>query len=425
MINYFLIISIMKIFINVQNSKIIELNNKINLFFAKFFSRNFSLGFNFSCIIFFLKIFKEKSNKSIFFDFKFSNNTKYFKKDLLYLNFMAKNVFKFFLSLMYSRLNIYQNFVEMNEPKKITKKINNNKKNFYSIRNMLISSSISFKNVNKTKKNIKKIFDFKGAFKNEQNVLNFPVFFTKLNIVLKKYKLKGFTKNAFELLANVLDINCKKLVLNLCKATIQEQKASYSKLEQWGRKNTVLKTKKNLNYNLKIEKNIINERSVQKQIACFRKVKKSLILKKKKLISSFKVIKKTKELNKKKPINNDYTENLRKTNKTLMSLLKGILQRRIRILKEATKCLNIYKPLLIKQISEKVNPIIIEKKNQIENFLEHTNQPIKLKEEVWCTSKDCLKLLNTSYFSNNDKIYFYKWFLYICNDYNSLENVQK
>ncbi len=122
--------------------------------------------------------------------------------------------------------------------------------------------------------------------------------------------------------------------------------------------------------------------------------------------------------------NNDYIENLKKTNKTLMALLGGILQRRIRILKEATKCLNIYKPLLIKQVSEKINPIVIEKKELIDKFIEKNNQSIKIKEEIWCTSKDCLKLLNSSYF-NSDKIYFYKWYLYVCNDYNSLESIEK
>ena len=113
----------------------------------------------------------------------------------------------------------------------------------------------------------------------------------------------------------------------------------------------------------------------------------------------------------------NYTDNLKKTNKTLMALLNGILQRRIRILKEATKCLCRYKPLLSKINCEKINRIVSDKKKHGQVSEEKINQKASLGKEMWCTGKDCLKLLNNET-KHNGKIYFFKWFLYLCNDYN-------
>ena len=278
MINFVVSIYIIKIFIKTKKLKILNLNNFITLFYAKYFSRNIIVDSGCLDLIYRFVILNKKRNKNNLFYIQYNKLLRYSKKDLIYLSLLIKNFCKLFVSLASNNLNNYENITK-NKKKLLIKKICSKK--IYCIRNMLHSSSINFRNIEKIHKNRKKFIEMKGLLKNDQNLLNFSIYFTKLNIMLKKYNLKGFTKNAFEILANILDLHSKQLILTVSKITVQKQKKSYSRLEQWGRKNIYVPNKKFSNFNLKIEKVISTEKSVLKQISCFRKVKKSLLLKKK------------------------------------------------------------------------------------------------------------------------------------------------
>jgi hypothetical protein len=421
MINFFISIYLIITFIRSQKNNKFKVNKNIILFYGNFFSRHSFLELDFLNAVRKLSIFEKNIKKNIFFSLQYNKVCENTKKKLFWFSILIKNFCKMFFSLIYPKLTKYKNCIELSKlgivvtHKPIDK--------FYSIKNNVVSVSNSYKSYFSRKKRKFKTFDIKGLVKNEQHILNFPVFLTKLNIILKTYNIKGFTRSAFELLANLLDTHSKDMILKLGKITIQRQKSAYSRLEQWGRKNTFYVTKKPYLLNLKVEKAIRYQKSLQKQIACFRKMKKSLQLKKKKINIDIKPPEKESKINKKVQ-NNSYSENLKKTNKTLMSLLSGILQRRIQILKEATKCLHRYKPLLSKIIYEKVNPVISDKRKNNENFLTKSNPSTFFKEEMWCTSKDCLKMLYSNH-AFQDKMHFFKWYLYLCNDYNSQQNYER
>jgi hypothetical protein len=423
MINFFISICLITTFIKSHRKNKFKINKKIILFYANFFSRHSFLESNFLNVVRKLNIFEKNIKKNNFFYLHYCKLRENTKKNLIWFTVLIKNFCKIFLSLIYPKLTKYKNYTELT--KQATTLIQKPADKFYSIKNNVLSISNSYKNYTSQKKrNSKKMYDVKGLVKSEHHILNFPIFVTKLNIILKTYNLKGFTRSAFEILANLLDTRSKEIILKLGKITVQKQKFSYSRLEQWGRKNSLYVTKKPCLLNLKVEKAISYQKSLQKQIACFRKIKKSLQLKKKKINIEPKATEKEGKISKKKIQSNSYSENLKKTNKTLMSLLNGILQRRIRILKEATKCLNKYKPLVTKLIYEKVNPVISDKRKFNENFSNKNNSLILFKEEMWCTSKDCLKMLYSNY-AFQDKMQFFKWYLYLCNDYNFQQNYER
>jgi hypothetical protein len=423
MIKFFISICLISTYIISQKKNKFKINKNIIFFYANFFSRCTFLDLDLFNTVRKFGIVEKKIHMKKFFSLQYNKMRENTKKNLNWFTVIIKNFCKIFFTLIYPKLTHYKNCINLTKSAILS--IERPIDKFYSIKNNVISISNSYKNyLSYKKKNSKKIFDVKGLVKNEQHILNFPIFITKLNIILNTYNIKGFTRSAFEVLANLLDTQSKEIILKMGKITVQKQKFAYSRLEQWGRKNSFYATKKPCLLTLKVEKTINYQKSLQKQIACFRKLKKSLQYKKKKINIDTKPAEYESNINKKKIQNNSYSENLKKTNKTLMSLLNGILQRRIRILKEATKCLNKYKPFVSKLIYEKVNPVISEKRKFKENFLNKNNPLIRFKEEMWCTSKDCLNMLHFDD-AFQDKTEFFKWYLYLCNDYNSQQNYER
>jgi hypothetical protein len=166
------------------------------------------------------------------------------------------------------------------------------------------------------------------------------------------------------------------------------------------------------------------EKILRKYVSFFRKNRKSVTFNKYKNIPIFKVVeKKTSEYQNKTKVD-IYLENLKKTNKTLMALLNGILQRRICILKEATKCLHSYKPSPPKIVYEKINSIVPKETKINYDLVKQNNYKIISKQDIWCTGKDCLKFLDIES-SPCDRFDYFKWFLYVCNDYNSQYNFDR
>lgn len=293
----------------------------------------------------------------------------------------------------------------------------------YSTRNILYSVSKNFKFPEKNlKKNLKKYTGLENVIQIEKNIINMPLFLSRLNIILNRYHIKGFTKNAYELLMFMTNRNCKKLLINLTKFAIKRDTNMYSKVEQWGRKHA--RKKKLLLTKRTIPTLIGYDKIIKRYIRFFSKNKEKIKHKNIKDITKIKITQTQIKINKKRSKINKYTENLSKTNKTLMTLLKGILQKRLHILRVATKCLFKYKPLELKPIVEKIEPVVTEKRKiRIKRVKEKQIKRMS-DRDIWCTGRDCLKLIKFET-PNKDFYFYYKWYLFLCNDYNSTINYEK
>lgn len=165
-----------------------------------------------------------------------------------------------------------------------------------------------------------------------------------------------------------------------------------------------------------MEKKIKFENEIKNSIFSFKRKKKAKNLKSKDKPNIIKLNTK-KELGvKKKNKNSLLEENISKTNKTLMALLDGILKKRNRILKEATKCICQYKPLpsktfVRKKLKKEINPKIFTKTRgtpQIVYDLDTGN---------YLTGNDCINLMrNQSIFYQKEL--FLKLFFSLGSDYN-------
>nr|UXY87371.1 hypothetical protein 1634Bnrm3_p004 [Cryptomonas sp.] len=348
------------------------------------------------------------------------------RKNLSYFNLLARNFCNMFFSLKHqdnlSNKKILDKEIEYNG---IIRKKEKMFRNIYSIKNLAFYTLKNSKTRNETlEKKAKEHYDFKNIFKNDESLFNFPVFLSKFNVILNIYNLKGFTRNAFENLVKFLNKECKKLILNLGKLVTSRQKKKDLKIEEWGRRNVHIVSKYTSLNNSRIEKSIKQEKLFNEQISFFRKKKKTIIIGKPKLTSIDKNDNKDLSKEKGKSQNDNFRENLKKTNRTLLALLNGILQRRIHILRDATKCLHRYKPLFSKINFKNINTIVSENKKINNEKVQTHDLSIVSIENIWCTGKDCLNLLNFEP-NINTKEYFMKWFLCLCNDYNFPNNDEK
>mmetsp|Transcript_28931 Transcript_28931/g.72853 ORF Transcript_28931/g.72853 Transcript_28931/m.72853 type:complete len:171 (-) Transcript_28931:41-553(-) len=166
-----------------------------------------------------------------------------------------------------------------------------------------------------------------------------------------------------------------------------------------------------------------NEKNFQNLIRLFKKKKRVKIHKQpSKQFFLKKTIEKT--IPKKKSTRRKILEeNISKTNKTLMTLLNGILQNRIKILREATKCLCKYKPLPLKISIQKKNEVSVEILEKPNFFPEKKSSFFPKKNYLTIDADDCLTFLK----SKNRNIFpkfFSKWFYSVIIDYN-FEQIQR
>jgi hypothetical protein len=125
-----------------------------------------------------------------------------------------------------------------------------------------------------------------------------------------------------------------------------------------------------------------------------------------------------KEPRKKKPTKKELLkESIDRANKTLMMFLDGIFQRRIKMLKEATKCLCKYRPLPIRINLYKKKPEIPQNL-QVNNFFHQPIAPFyPSRFENYITADDCLFLIKTDP-EEKFKKFFTKWFFMVGFDHN-------
>lgn len=344
---------------------------------------------NISKTVFRIKIYPNESN--LFEQFKNFLIHFFF---LIWINF-------FFLIKKNLPLENFQEFDIANIQKffrKSSPRLQSKKTKIFS----LIKFSISIDNF-KNAKSLRENFDKKKKpikkkkIKISSGFINLPVLLKKINNFVHKYSLKGFTKDSIRNISFLTNSFIKNLISDLGKISLLRQKNSKKFLEEYG-----VKAIKNLkspflseNKFKSPDKNFYG--SLKYQIKFYKKkhekINRGPTKGRIQIVSS----QKKNKLDEKKKKHLIIEENIKKTNKTLSTLLNGILQKRIAALKETTKCLCKYKPLPIKLLpKEKNNTLVnLERKKtgifRIENF-----------SRSMVTGLDCINLMKNQrkYFNN-------------------------
>ncbi|ABW98227.1 hypothetical protein HAN_3g417 (nucleomorph) [Hemiselmis andersenii] len=307
--------------------------------------------------------------------------------------------------------------------KKKIGKIKGRKKN-YSLRKFLIKRSKNFVNKAVFLGNKKKeIFNSKRKFSTKGKIINIKVFYDRLNFLFFKNSIKGFTHDSFQFLFNYLDNYAKNLIKEIRKITLISKKTKDQIKKDWGEnftsffQNDIKKISKKISYHS------VSEKNFQNLIRLFKKKKRVKINKKpRKPIFLKNTIEKS-NVKKKSTRRKILEENISKTNKTLMTLLNGILQKRIKILREATKCLCKYKPLPLKISIQKKNENTVEQIEKSNFILEEKNLIFLKRNFLNINAEDCLAFLK----SKNQNVFpkfFSKWFFSVMIDHN-FEQIQK
>mmetsp|Transcript_58662 Transcript_58662/g.155135 ORF Transcript_58662/g.155135 Transcript_58662/m.155135 type:complete len:418 (-) Transcript_58662:6154-7407(-) len=391
-------------FVYFKEKKNLNTSKFVFLFFLKYFLRfnaHISDGLLFS---FFIRIIQMTKRKLLT---RLNDLFSWCTAEISYLNNLIKKFCNVFLTLICPKTNKHKIsktlicFPELYTYKFLKKK--------YCLKDVFLNTLSTKDQTSVLKKNLQKFLSLKKICDQEFSVVNFSLFFEKFNRILYLHNIKGFTQTGFKFMINVINSYSKYIGLELCKFAIQRQSHKNLKKEQWGRENffSEVKVKKFK----KINSFINYENLAIKSLFYFRRIKKRLFLSDNKKYFNAKI-------DPKKEINLDfkyrtYAKALKKVNKTLVILLTEILQKRIFILKEMTKCLLPYKPSVFNSNKDKI--VSIYPKKNLKNLEKKKKNGAKKK---WCTSKDCMKFLKTGKHDFDFK-YFFKWFLHISSDYNS------
>ncbi|AFP65648.1 hypothetical protein CMESO_504 (nucleomorph) [Chroomonas mesostigmatica CCMP1168] len=323
---------------------------------------------------------------------------------------LVENNNKYFIPL--NRLTPHEIFLlDKLHSKKYKKKIKSNSfgKFLYFFPKSLLIKSFNISNRKK------EIFEIQKKPKIKTDILNINIFYDRFNSILFKNSIKGFTQAAYDCFLNMVCEYSKKLILKLRKLAILRQKTDKKKKE-WGHGGIFFSE----NLDSEIQKKIRDHEKLNQIIhGGIRKFKKRRIIRqeetKAREINSD-VISKKFEKQKKKPTKFQVIEeNISKTNITLMTFLKGILEKRIRVLKEATNCLCKYHPLYVRVKSGERKKSTKSKPNAP---LYRRIIPIFSRFTMFITAEDCL-----AYFKADKKIkgkgFFLKWFFSVVSDYNT------
>lgn len=284
-------------------------------------------------------------------------------------------------------------------------------KKIYSLRKFLIKGS-KIKNtiIFKQKDQLHPI----KKFKNHEKILNTKFLYDRFNFLLHKNSIRGFTHDSFSLIRYILEKFIKDVVKNLRKIALSRHQ---EKKKEWGIKN--IHTLKEI-----LPEILRKKRTKEKQekifqgfIRLFKKKKKlkfNLGRRKNSVSKNFFPKNTSKKISVRRKIIDD---NISKTNKTLMTLLNGILQKRTKLLRDATKCLSKYKPL----------PLQLNLPNRNQKHQDFTR---KIEEEVHkkfslsydntdfsVGPEDCLVFLKSIKKDDYPK-FFSKWFFSVVIDHN-------
>nr|UXY86919.1 hypothetical protein CparaKRNrm3_p004 [Cryptomonas paramecium] len=391
-------------FVYFKEKKNLKTSKFVFLFFLKYFSRFSIQALDGPLFFFFVKIIRTTKNKLLS---RLNNLFLWCTTEASYLNDLIKQFCSVFLTLIrgntkkykISRISAY--FPEIYAYKFLKKK--------YSLKDVFLNTLNTKDQTSVLKKNLQKILNLKKICDQEFSVVDFSLFFEKFNRILYSHNIEGFTQTGFKFILNIINLYSRHIGLELCKFAIQRQSHKNLKKEQWGRENFFSKFK--IKKFKKTSSFIDYENLAIKSLFYFKKMKKRIFLFDNKKCSNCK-------FDSKKEINTNfkyktYAKALKKVNKTLVVLLTEILQKRISMLKEVTKCLIPYKPSVFNSNKDKTVSIYPKKKEK--NFQEKKKRNITKKK--WCTSRDCMKFLKTAK-DNFDFRYFFKWFLHVSNDYN-------
>jgi hypothetical protein len=258
----------------------------------------------------------------------------------------------------------------------------------------------------------------KNKIKMNEEILNMNVVYDRFNAILFKNGLKGFTPDAFRLFVHIINDYSKNLILKIRRIAIIRQKTNKRKQNEWGRNGIIFTEKESSSIPKKIREMEKRQHFFKTEILMFKKRKKRKAPKKKFEDYFFKpVIKKIPPKKKKLSKKELLKESIDRANKTLMTFLDGILQRRMKMLKEATKCLCKYRPLPIKYH--------LLRKKQEASLNPHMGifvyKPVApfypSRYENYLTADDCLYLIKNDS-EEKFKKFFIKWFFMVGFDHN-------
>jgi len=221
------------------------------------------------------------------------------------------------------------------------------------------------------------------SIKVKKRFLCIPVILKILNNLVFRQGLKGFTRQAFQMIINSSNEKLRILLLKLGQNSLDRQKKKKRFINEWGKRNIFLEKKKFGNLPFKIKK---FEKGIMNSLNSFKKKKRKGSWKpdlnrfsSKPTATNRSKFKKTKNI--------QLEENISKTNKTLLTLLGGILKERVKILREATKCLGRFKYLPQPKFSTKKEKKEINFQKTPRN-LEKKKKPVKFREKVvFCLEK--------------------------------------
>jgi len=344
------------------------------------------------------------------------------------ISFLNQKFYKilcfFFFYIKFSknnRISFYRDiFFEKFKNKIVKRNMSSSKKkssSSYSLRKFLIRSSKQKNNIVSKQKDT--LLPNK-KFKNKEKILNMKSIYDRLNYLLDKNSIKGFTYDSFRLLAFILEqyfsVTLKKL-RNIAIFSREKKK------KEWGVKNISLLKKEPGQLLLKNKNMEKQEKNFFKLIKLFRKKKKKMTEKKQEKNYLSRIFL-PKEVTKKKSIRKKIIdENIIKTNKTLMTLLGGILRRRIRILREATKCLCKYKPMPLKINIQNRNEKHLEFQKKPDYLFKKKNSFMKNHGKLAIDYEHCLIFLKSMRLEEYPK-FFSKWFFSVIID-NNIKDQEK
>jgi hypothetical protein len=274
------------------------------------------------------------------------------------------------------------------------------------------------------------LFDLQPKSDRKTEILDENVFYDRFNSILFQNSIKGFTPAVYDLVLEMTLEYAKKIILDLRKIAISRQKTEKKKLKEWGRNGIFFSTKNDVEIQKKIRDHEMADRIIHSEILTFktkRKLRNQLNDERQSpgvlppifspSLSSFPKKKKKKKEEEKLSKIEQMEENITRTNKTLMIFLKSILKRRIRILREATKCLCRYHPLYPKVKSRQKRRGKGFEGNKTDNFFRRRIVPVFSRYTNYITPEDCLMYLQMNK-TKECSPFFLKWFFLVASDNN-------